>query len=82
VDVLKVAHHGSADTSAELVRAVRPRVALIGVGADNTYGHPTPSALETLAEVGATVTRTDQDGTAVVVPGGDGGGLRLWRERS
>ena len=79
MDVLKVAHHGSADTSAELVRAVRPRVALIGVGADNTYGHPTPSALETLAEVGAAVARTDRDGTAAVVPGD--GGLRLWRER-
>jgi len=79
VDVLKVAHHGSADTSPQFVRTVAPRVALIGVGADNSYGHPTPSALETLAEVGATVTRTDQDGTAVIVPGPDG--LRLWRER-
>ena len=79
MDVLKVAHHGSADTSAQLVRAVSPRVALIGVGADNGYGHPRASALETLAEVGATVTRTDEDGTAVVVPGPDG--LRLWRER-
>ena len=41
---------------------MRPRVALIGVGAEITDGHPAPSALETLAEVGAPVTHTDQDG--------------------
>ena len=42
-DVLKVAHHGSDDSGLPtlLDRSV-PRVALIGVGADNGYGHPTP----------------------------------------
>ena len=81
VDVLKVAHHGSSDTSAELVRAVTPRLALVGVGADNAYGHPTPEALATLDEVGAVVTRTDQDGDAAWSPGRGGTSGRLWRER-
>lgn len=81
VDVLKVAHHGSSDTSAELVRAVAPRLALVGVGAENTYGHPTPEALVTLGEVGAVVTRTDQDGDAAWSPGTSGASGHVWREK-
>ena len=46
VDVLKVSHHGSADPGLPaLLAAPAPRVALIEVGADNTYGHPTPATL-------------------------------------
>ena len=41
-------------------------MALIGVGADNTFGHPSPSALTLLAETGAVVLRTDQDGDIAV----------------
>ena len=49
VEILKVAHHGSADPRLdELLRLVRPRIALISVGADNTYGHPAPSTLAAL----------------------------------
>jgi ABC-type nitrate/sulfonate/bicarbonate transport system substrate-binding protein len=59
IDVLKVAHHGSADTSTELTAQLRPRIALIGVGADNGYGHPTRSALDALSAVGAVIARTD-----------------------
>lgn len=39
-DVVKVAHHGSADQDAELYRQLAPRIALIGVGTNNDYGHP------------------------------------------
>ena len=67
LDVLKVAHHGSDDAGLEalLDRSV-PRVALIGVGADNSYGHPTPATIATLAEHGICTLRTDLDGAASV----------------
>ncbi|MEZ4557725.1 MAG: MBL fold metallo-hydrolase [Caldilineaceae bacterium] len=59
--VLKVGHHGSnSATGADFVRAVNPGVAVIQVGADNDYGHPTDEVLATLR--GRTVLRTDQDG--------------------
>ena len=66
-DVLKVAHHGSpTSTTPIFLDAVRPRVALISVGAGNRYGHPGPRVLEDLAEAGAMVLRTDRSGTVVV----------------
>ena len=43
VDVLKVPHHGSAYQDPALLAAVRPRIALISVGAGNDYGHPAPA---------------------------------------
>jgi competence protein ComEC len=64
VDVLKVAHHGSDDAGlGELLDRARPRLALISVGGDNPFGHPTPSTLATLADHGVPVLRTDLDGT-------------------
>ncbi|WJX99710.1 ComEC/Rec2 family competence protein [Curtobacterium sp. 458] len=78
VDVVKVSHHGSADQDAGLYRALGARVALIGVGADNSYGHPTRRTLDMLAATGAAVFRTDVHGTAVVAPGPDG--PRVWTE--
>ena len=67
IDVLKVAHHGSDDSGLEslLERSV-PKIALIGVGADNTYGHPTEDTVGALAEHGVCVLRTDLDGAATV----------------
>ncbi|MFM8567884.1 MAG: DNA internalization-related competence protein ComEC/Rec2, partial [Gemmatimonadota bacterium] len=62
-DVLKVAHHGSTTSSSPaFLDAVRPRVALVSVGATNRYGHPTPAVMRRLLERGATVLRTDQLG--------------------
>ncbi|HSG86154.1 MAG TPA: DNA polymerase III subunit delta [Candidatus Limnocylindrales bacterium] len=67
VDLLKVAHHGSRTaTTAAFLQATRPRIALISVGADNTYGHPAPETLERLDAVGAMTYRTDLDGTVAV----------------
>ncbi len=71
-DVLKVAHHGSADTSADLLDRVNPTLALIGVGADNTFGHPAPSALAALDARDIPVWRTDRSGTVAVIDRGDG----------
>jgi competence protein ComEC len=73
VDVLKVPHHGSADPGLpQLLERVRPRIALIGVGATNRYGHPTPSALAALSDEGAKIFRTDRDGAILVRPGPTG----------
>ncbi|MFF3493613.1 ComEC/Rec2 family competence protein [Streptomyces sp. NPDC002795] len=77
VDVLKVAHHGSAYQDPELLRRAAPRVALISVGRDNPYGHPAPSTLAALRARGSAVLRTDRDG-AVAVVGGGGGELRVF----
>ncbi|MBR2548159.1 MAG: DNA internalization-related competence protein ComEC/Rec2 [Eubacterium sp.] len=62
-DVLKVCHHGSRYSSTkEFLEAVSPEVALIGVGKNNTYGHPSDEAIERLKACGAVVLRTDIDG--------------------
>jgi competence protein ComEC len=64
VDVLKVSHHGSDDPGLpDLLTRLQPRIALIEVGAHNTYGHPTPTTLTTLRAAVPTIARTDQDGT-------------------
>ncbi|MFJ9035853.1 ComEC/Rec2 family competence protein [Streptomyces sp. NPDC102406] len=69
VDVLKVAHHGSAYQDPELLRRVAPRIALISCGADNPYGHPAPRTVATLRARGAAVLRTDRGGAIAVVSG-------------
>lgn len=62
-DVLKVAHHGSKYSSAEsFLKAAGPGVAVISVGANNRYGHPTPEVLQRLDNFGIKVLRTDQRG--------------------
>ncbi|WP_121747359.1 ComEC/Rec2 family competence protein [Streptomyces sp. E2N166] len=78
VDVLKVAHHGSAHQDADLIRKVAPRLALISCGEDNTYGHPAPGTVEALRAQGATVLRTDRDGALAVA--GTGRALRVARD--
>ncbi|MEX2182252.1 MAG: DNA internalization-related competence protein ComEC/Rec2 [Gemmatimonadaceae bacterium] len=66
-DVLKVAHHGSAtSTTPAFLSAVAPRLAVVSVGAGNTYGHPSSEVMRRLAAAGATVLRTDQLGTVVL----------------
>jgi competence protein ComEC len=68
VEVLKVAHHGSEDTGLpELLRTLRPRLAVISVGQGNDYGHPRPETLDALrAFPGLETLRTDQNGRIVV----------------
>ncbi|WP_085833829.1 ComEC/Rec2 family competence protein [Clostridium merdae] len=65
-DVLKVGHHGSkTSTSQAFLSKVNPKYAVIEVGKDNSYGHPTAAALEKLQKIGATIYRTDKDGTII-----------------
>jgi competence protein ComEC len=66
VDILKVAHHGSAFQDPALLGRLRPRLAVISSGADNPYGHPSPHTVTTLRAHGATVLRTDTDGSIAV----------------
>jgi competence protein ComEC len=68
VEVLKVAHHGSADDSLPaLLELVDPEIAVVSVGRDNDYGHPTQSTMATLAGFsGLDVYRTDLDGRVTI----------------
>ena len=66
-DVLKVGHHGSSTSSTPaFLDAVQPKLALISVGAENTYGHPSPAVVRSLVERGVQVLRTDYVGTVVI----------------
>lgn len=78
VDVLKVAHHGSKKgTTKRLVASLSPEYAIISVGADNDYGHPTQAALDALSDV--TLFRTDQNGTVTATS--DGSNVSVSSER-
>jgi len=67
VDVLKVAHHGSDDAGLDsLLDRTRPALAVISVGEDNPYGHPTRATLSTLERHGVPTLRTDRDGDVVI----------------
>jgi len=62
-DLLKVAHHGGMTSSIpELLEAVRPRMAVISVGARNTFGHPRLEVLQRLEDLGVATYRTDVNG--------------------
>ncbi|WP_405838282.1 ComEC/Rec2 family competence protein [Streptomyces platensis] len=67
VDVLKVAHHGSAYQDPPLIQRLAPRLALISCGADNPYGHPAPRTIAALRAQGARVLRTDTDGAIAIL---------------
>lgn len=67
VDVLKVAHHGSDDSSsAEFLSLVSPREAVISCGRGNRYTHPFAGSVERLGLCGARIWRTDELGDIVV----------------
>ncbi|MDO5661542.1 MAG: ComEC/Rec2 family competence protein, partial [Brachybacterium sp.] len=72
-DVVKVAHHGSRRQDPTLYAALAPDIALITVGEENTFGHPTPQLLAMLDLLGARTVRTDRDGIVLIEE--DGGQL-------
>ncbi|MGB3374493.1 MAG: MBL fold metallo-hydrolase, partial [Microbacterium sp.] len=78
--VVKVAHHGSGDQEPALYAAARAPVALIGVGADNDYGHPRAETLAFLEAEGSRALRTDQRG--LILLGVRGDELLVWSEKS
>ncbi len=68
VDAMKLPHHGSSDPGlGQLLDRLRPEVAAIEVGSENTYGHPAPSTLAALDEAGVPTFRTDENGTVTLV---------------
>lgn len=75
-DVLKVGHHGSkTSTSKEFVEAVSPKFAVISAGRNNSYGHPRQETLDTLAEYGIKIFRTDIDGDIKIISDGKNYGV-------
>ena len=61
--VLKVAHHGSKTSSTvNFIEAIKPKVALIGVGENNKFGHPSNQVIERLKKYNARIYRTDENG--------------------
>jgi competence protein ComEC len=60
--IVKVAHHGSGDQAPEFYESIDADIALISVGQDNSYGHPTKRTLDILSSGGAKVLRTDEMG--------------------
>jgi competence protein ComEC len=74
VDVMKVAHHGSADENLPaLLERLRPEAAVIEVGKHNRFGHPRPATLAALRAAGVTIHRTDREGDVTAVAAADGG---------
>ena len=62
-DILKVAHHGSKTSSSQrFIEAVSPKIALIGVGKNNMFGHPNREVIERLQSYGTKIYRTDECG--------------------
>ncbi|NQX36670.1 ComEC/Rec2 family competence protein [Herbiconiux sp. VKM Ac-2851] len=78
VDVVKVAHHGSADQSPELYAEADATLGIISVGADNSYGHPTDRLLGILGRTGTRPLRTDIGGLTLV--SGTSASLEVWTE--
>jgi len=75
--ILKIAHHGSdTSTTPEFLSGVNPQLAIISVGADNDFGHPTPEVMAQLADkIGPeNIYRTDEHGTIEFITDGK----KLW----
>ena len=71
-DILKVAHHGSKSSSIkEFINAVNPKYAVIGVGKDNKFGHPSEKTLETLNDKNVKIYRTDISGEIMIIIDGN-----------
>ena len=73
LDFLKVAHHGSAQSSSEeFLRMTAPEAAFVSAGTGNGYGHPSAETLSRLSAAGAEIFRTDESGTILLTIGKDG----------
>ena len=67
VQILKAGHHGSSTSSSELfLDAVRPQIAVLSYGKDNSYGHPHPEVIERLEERGIASWATEEQGMITV----------------
>jgi competence protein ComEC len=75
--VFKAGHHGSRSSSSRaFLQAVRPQIVVISAGKENNYEHPHGEVLERAAEIGATILRTDEQGSIEVITNGQ----QMWWE--
>ena len=82
VDILKVAHHGSGySTSSDFLTAVRPNIAIISCGRNNSYGHPHEETLQRLGDAGVSWYCTTDYGALTVIVDGHGNRLRGYLNR-
>lgn len=66
-DILKIAHHGSKTSSnIEFIKKVNPKISLIGVGENNTFGHPSNITIENLKNIRSKIYRTDINGEITI----------------
>jgi DNA internalization-related competence protein ComEC/Rec2 len=73
-DVIKIAHHGSKTSSSqEFLEKVKPKIALIGVGENNNFGHPSNIVLERLKTINCKICRTDKMGEIEIIVNKKGG---------
>lgn len=67
INVLKVGHHGSNTSStSDFLNQIRPEIAIISVGLNNQYSHPSDEVLKKLKNIGVTIYRTDEDGSILI----------------
>ena len=71
-NVLKVAHHGSKTSSTiDFLKTVSPKISLIGVGEDNSFGHPSKSTINNLNALNCKIYRTDKNGEITITSNGE-----------
>ena len=67
-NILKIAHHGSkTSTTEKFLKTVSPKIALIGVGKNNKFGHPNGQVIERLKANKVKIYRTDEDGEICII---------------
>ncbi len=77
--ILKVAHHGSKSSSIqEFLNEVKPKIAIIGVGKNNTFGHPNEAVLKKIEEQRSKIYRTDLNGQITIKVNKKG---KIWIEK-
>ena len=65
--VLKAAHHGSKTSSTEeFIKVVKPKIAVIGVGKDNKFGHPNKEVVDRFRSINSSIYRTDESGEIIL----------------
>lgn len=81
IDVLKVAHHGSNTSSSEsFLSQVKPEIAIISVGPNNSYNLPKNAILKRLENIGATIYRTDELGTILLTSDGTNNDIKSLKD--
>ena len=80
-DVIKIGHHGSKYSStAEFIKKVNPEYAIISVGQNNSYDHPSTSTIDLLESNNIQIYRTDVDGT--IISSSDGNTITFRTEQT